>query len=174
MKPEKWGRYAWTFLHAVTIEYPENPTKTDKLNYYNYFNSLPKVLPCDNCKINLDKHMASLPLTDNNLSCRANLIKWGIDLHNIVNKDTGKPQVSYNDALEQFKNLGDEPKPNIWPYIIIILLIIVVLSVIFYFCFYQNYSYKKLELKNAVAFFLHLFPKHSRKQIFQKKLALKL
>ena len=37
MEPSKWGSQAWTFLHAITYVYPENPTDTDKKSYYDFF-----------------------------------------------------------------------------------------------------------------------------------------
>ena len=45
-----WGPSAWTFLHTITFNYPENPNNQDKQNYFNFFNSLKHVLPCKKCK----------------------------------------------------------------------------------------------------------------------------
>ena len=39
MNPEVWGPPAWTFLHSITLAYPDNPSDIDKSNYENFFSS---------------------------------------------------------------------------------------------------------------------------------------
>ena len=59
MEPEIWGSGAWTFLHTITLKYPENPSEDDKQNHKEFFNNLKNVIPCPNCmehyKLNLQK-----------------------------------------------------------------------------------------------------------------------
>jgi hypothetical protein len=105
MKPEIWGKPLWVSFHLITVAYPENPTEKDKNHYYVYINSLKYVLPCDKCKKNLKDHLKKYPLTRKVLSCRTNLVRWGIDLHNVVNYYTGKPLLTYVDALNEINNL---------------------------------------------------------------------
>ena len=33
MEPKIWGEHAWIFLHTITLNYPEEPTFSDKYNY---------------------------------------------------------------------------------------------------------------------------------------------
>jgi hypothetical protein len=106
MKPEIWGKYGWTFFHFVTLGYPDNPTIQDKENYYVWIDHLKYVLPCDNCKQNLKTHIKKYPLTETALMSRSNLVKWGIDLHNVVNYYTGKPMLSYDSALNDLNKLN--------------------------------------------------------------------
>lgn len=112
MKPEIWGKYAWPFFHMVTMGYPENPTDKDKQRYFTYINCMKYVLPCDKCKNNLRKHLKRYPLTEEALSSRAALIKWGIDLHNIVNYYTGKPMLTNEAALFELNKMIDEKTPQ--------------------------------------------------------------
>jgi hypothetical protein len=86
VKSNIWGKHAWKFMHYVTMGYPENPTEEHKNNYKNFFISLKYVLPCSICAKHYEENLEKLPLTDQVLSNRNNLIKWGIDLHNMVNK----------------------------------------------------------------------------------------
>ena len=37
MEPEIWGPNAWTFLHTITLNYPENPSEDDKQNHKDFF-----------------------------------------------------------------------------------------------------------------------------------------
>ena len=50
MNPSIWGPKAWFFLHSVSFNYPDNPTKNDKVEYKRFFESIQYILPCDNCK----------------------------------------------------------------------------------------------------------------------------
>ena len=53
MKPEIWGPHAWIFLHSITFDYPDNPTKEVKEKYKGFFESLQDILPCEKCKKSL-------------------------------------------------------------------------------------------------------------------------
>ena len=37
MEPKVWGPGAWLFLHSITMNYPENPSETEKMYYKNFF-----------------------------------------------------------------------------------------------------------------------------------------
>ncbi len=100
IKPEIWGRPGWNFLHMVTLAYPENPTLDDKRNYFTYLYTLQYILPCDKCKDNMTKHLKERPLNTWALTNRENLVKWGIDIHNLVNRENGKPIWTYDQALD--------------------------------------------------------------------------
>ena len=60
MNPEIWGPPAWTFLHSVTLAYPDNPSDRDKSNYENFFNELQPILPCAKCSQNYMKHLTQV------------------------------------------------------------------------------------------------------------------
>ena len=83
-----WGPPAWTFLHTVTYNYPENPTEDDKHNFYNFFMSIQHILPCEKCKEHYKQNIQKYDLK-NSLGSRQELVKWLIDLHNDINKDNG-------------------------------------------------------------------------------------
>ena len=59
-----WGPPAWTFLHTVTYNYPENPTDNDKRNFYNFFMSLQHVLPCNKCKAHYQQNIQKYDLSE--------------------------------------------------------------------------------------------------------------
>jgi hypothetical protein len=136
MLPEIWGKYGWNFIHLVTLDYPKYPTEEDKQNYYNFFYTLQFVLPCDKCRYNLSHHLKKYPLNDNALSSRNNLVKWGIDLHNIVNYYTGKPMLTYSEALDDINSLTYPEKTNniIYVFLVVVALIIICYLLYHYAC----------------------------------------
>ena len=135
MKPEIWGKYGWSFLHLVTMAYPTDPTDEDKQHYYDYFHALKYVLPCNKCCYNMAGHMKKFPLTTEVLSSRKNLVKWGIDLHNVVNYYTGKEMLSYADAMNEINKLINKPTDysNYVYYALIIIAIIIILFLCYYY-----------------------------------------
>lgn len=110
MLPDIWGKYGWNFLHLVTVGYPERPTKSDMKKYRDFFMQLQYVLPCDKCKYNMGVHLKKYPLTDNVMANQSSLIKWGINLHNLVNQQTGKRVISHIEAIQYINNLVNDQK----------------------------------------------------------------
>jgi len=116
MKPKVWGPKAWFFIHAIALNYPKNPTFQQKREYSNFFKSLKHVLPCDACAKNYGINIDKYPI-DNYLDTTEKLFNWTVDLHNMVNYETGKPQVSYLDAynlhMEKYDaNYKEEEEKN--------------------------------------------------------------
>lgn len=131
MLPDIWGKYGWNFIHLITLDYPQHPTDSDKTNYRNFFYALIYVLPCAKCKHNLAKNISNFPLTDNILSNRSSFVKWGIQIHNIVNNHLGKPVLSYKEALYEIKKLANPKKEdNTITYIIALVAIIFMIFMI--------------------------------------------
>ena len=137
MLPEIWGRYGWNFLHLVTFNYPDNPTELDKEHFFQFFYSLQYILPCGKCRYNLSNHLKKYPLTAESLSSKTNLVKWCIDLHNIVNYYIGKPMLTYTEAINEINKLIN-PQQNSKKWIIYLLILIVVLMIIIFFVLYNR------------------------------------
>ena len=114
--PDAWGPHAWKFLHYVSLGYSDRPTKEDKEKYKSFFLLLQDVLPCSICREHFKENYSKLPLTDEILSSRNNLVKWVIDLHNVVNEMKNKSTVSYEEAIElmmnNFETSEDEERSN--------------------------------------------------------------
>jgi hypothetical protein len=99
MDKDVWGPSMWTSIHAIALHYPDAPTRTDKKNYRNYFKGLGDVLPCDVCSNNYALHLLELPVEDY-LDSKDKLFEWTVKLHNFVNKDLNKPQMTVADAKQ--------------------------------------------------------------------------
>ena len=130
-----WGPPAWTFLHTVTYNYPDNPTEDDKRNFYNFFMSLQHVLPCEKCKEHYKQNIQKYDL-NNSLGSRQELVKWLIDLHNDINKDNGKPVWSYSDVYNKYQDMYKSDSV-INKVLIFIILCIVLILIFFLFNIYD-------------------------------------
>jgi hypothetical protein len=132
MRADIWGPHAWIFLHSISLEYPDSPTKADKDNMRKFINSLGDVLPCKKCIINFKLHDKTL--NDNVLSSKKNLVKWFIDVHNAVNKENNKPELTYDDALKHILVLyNNNNKNNIMVgYFLVVLIVIIIMSFLLY------------------------------------------
>lgn len=104
MNPNKWGPHAWIFLHSITFNYPDKPTKETIIRYKNFFEALQFVIPCDICQDHYKENIIKVKLTSHALKSRKNLIEWLIDLHNEVNKTQGKKIMSYEEVIDFYVN----------------------------------------------------------------------
>lgn len=112
LAPCSWGSAAWHFLHSISLAYPEKVgfTPKDQIiknNYYQFFDLLGDVLPCEECKKHYRQNFNSNNLM-NSLSSRKDFAKWVYDLHNMVNKGTNVPQSEwphFRDVYIKYDNL---------------------------------------------------------------------
>lgn len=115
MKTIFWGKYFWYCIHLTALGYPENPNHKDKLIYKQFYLCLGKILPCPKCSANFVRHLITLPI-DSFLQNRQMLFKWTVYMHNIVNKEIGKPQwnVEYAEAYyKTYQYINDTQIKNV-------------------------------------------------------------
>ena len=103
MNQNIWGPHLWFSLHTITFNYPLKPSQDDKDNYRNFFNSMKHVIPCSVCKKNYIRHLNEIPI-DQHLHNRKSLVYWVIDLHNMVNGETGKKILSYDNVIKKYED----------------------------------------------------------------------
>lgn len=94
-----WGTPFWQVLHAVTFNYPPEPTASDKTRMRAFIQLVPYLLPCGLC----GQHFFSMlqtdePLTDAALASRDTLARWMVRVHNRVNKRLHKAEVRFEDV----------------------------------------------------------------------------
>lgn len=154
MNPTIWGPYGWAFLNSIVLTYPNNPTNEDKNSMYIFLNSLGDVLPCKKCQINYKNNLVKYPVNNEVLNNKNNLTKWIIDIHNEVNKETNKKELTYQEALDSMKqqldinNINNINKCNNnnnlkecfsmnqttnWLLIIILIVILIIVIILIYF-----------------------------------------
>ena len=100
-----WGPAMWHTLHTISFNYPVNPTTQDKNNYMKFFKSIGNILPCKYCRDNFKKNLETIKLTKETMKNRQSVSKWVYNLHNHINKMTGKSHYkTYEDIRETYEN----------------------------------------------------------------------
>ena len=126
INPNLWGESFWNVIHYITMAYPDDPTEEDRQNISAFIKSLQHVLPCETCRNHFKANLITYPLTNES---RYNFITWAVNVHNEVNRRTGKPEMSIDEAI----NLYTTKKQYDYSQIItIILLILLIVIIIFY------------------------------------------
>ena len=115
MEPNIWGPGAWTFLHSITLNYPNHPTLNQKKIYSDFFNLLGKVLPCMKCQYNYQEHLKNYPINFH-LDSKEKLSRWLVKIHNMTNKETGKKEITYQQFLKEIDEIYDSPEESITYY----------------------------------------------------------
>ena len=99
-----WGKYIWKALHYISLGYPNDPTEQQKDDYKTFYTLLKSVLPCKICREHYKENLKNHPLSNDALKNKDSLIKWTIDLHNIINEELGYSIMPYNDALNDINS----------------------------------------------------------------------
>jgi hypothetical protein len=107
---ELWGSEGWHFIHFICLNYPDQPTEADKREYKQFFELLPKVMPCPPCGFHFEENMKKHPIR---LYSKKELFEWSIDMHNEVNAMNDKRILSYEEAYNEIwkntkKNVDSE------------------------------------------------------------------
>ena len=135
---DQWGPSGWSFIHYIALKYPKDPTNEDKEKYFTFFNTLQYVLPCEKCAANYGKNLEELPIRES-LSNNADLFKWTVDIHNLVNTELNKPTLTYEEALNIYLNKTNKTY-NV--YILLSFGLLVILLI--YYC-YKNKIFSRFK-----------------------------
>ena len=131
MNPEIWGPGAWTFLHTITLNYPNNPD-IDVIDYHkNFFILLKNIIPCEKCKKHYSQYLIDNPIGDV-LNNKQDFVIWLNKLHNVINVRNNKPEMNIKNMIKLYKKKYSE-KNNFKMYILILLFVIIIF--LFYWLF---------------------------------------
>jgi len=95
---KNWGPYFWGTLHLACLSAPSVLTQEHKAAFQALVESYTKVLPCPMCQVHFTEVLQKYPLQDS-LNTSEDLFLWSVAVHNAVNANIGKPQVTPIDAL---------------------------------------------------------------------------
>ncbi len=100
-----WGPSMWHYLHTMSFNYPNKPTKNDKKHYKEFILGMQHVLPCGHCRKNLKNNFKAHPLRLCDLKDRVSFSKYIYNLHELVNKMLGKKSgLTYCDVRERYEH----------------------------------------------------------------------
>ena len=102
MDPKVWGPFLWYILHIISFNYPLNPSYADKRIYHDFYVNFKDLIPCANCQKHYRQHLHSNPITPA-LDSRADLVKWVIQMHNLVNISLGKPIMTVEEVIAAYQ-----------------------------------------------------------------------
>jgi hypothetical protein len=115
-----WGPALWHYIHAMSFNYPVNPTTENKKYYRDFIYNLRYVLPCKYCRINLTNNLKQKPLLACHMKNRGTFSKYIYELHELVNKMLGKKShLSYCDVRERYEHFRSrctEEKPRVFTF----------------------------------------------------------
>jgi len=105
-RADVWGPRYWFVLHTIAFNYPNKPNATLKRKYYDFIMNLPILIPDPDIGENFSRLMDKYPVTPY-MDHKSDFQKWVNFIHNQVNKQLGKPQISlqqaYNDYAYHYK-----------------------------------------------------------------------
>lgn len=102
ISPNAWGPYAWGTIHLFCLGAPETLDAKAQKAFREFFEHLPYVLPCPACQQHLLENLDKVQLTEDALATRESLFAWSVRLHNLVNLQTKKPEMSVERAKEHW------------------------------------------------------------------------
>ena len=95
--PKIWGPHVWATMHAFAL-YVDRTQDLDRLIAFRAFlNDLVALLPCTTCRQDYSAYLAK-----HEMPGLSRAFEWTVDLHNYVNRKTGRPAYSLEAAKAQW------------------------------------------------------------------------
>lgn len=114
LPPQVWGPLFWHTIHIIALGYPiQEPPYQVKRAAKEFYESLASLIPCPACREHYSKHLKDNPISPS-LDRRADLFSWTVNLHNVVNKSLGKPNVSETEVIAFYTKLGERQRSPLW------------------------------------------------------------
>jgi hypothetical protein len=105
MGPDVWGPIFWTTMHIVSLGYPASPSKAEQTAAIAFYQSLTEMIPCPICKVHYRAHLAESPV-ESAVESRDALIFWVFTLHNKVNAQLGKREITFQEYIQNMNALA--------------------------------------------------------------------
>ena len=103
-EPEVWGPHYWFFLHTVSESYPLRPTSVTKKKYYDLLINFPLFIPNQDIGDKFSQLLDKYPMSPY-LDSRESFVRWVHFIHNKLNIQLGKEELSMPISLENYRNL---------------------------------------------------------------------
>ena len=100
--PNVWGPHYWFFLHTIGYSYPELPNEVTKRKYYDLITNMPLFIPDSDIGDKFSRMIDRYPVTPY-LDNRDSFVRWVHFVHNKINVQLGKEELSLPMALEKYR-----------------------------------------------------------------------
>lgn len=111
--PTTWGPFFWHTMHLVALGYPNKPSYAEKRAAKEFYESLTHLIPCPTCKLHYADNLKEIPVSPS-LDTKKDLFRWTVKMHNMVNKQLGKPEIQELDAIAFYHKLGALGRSPVW------------------------------------------------------------
>tara|TARA_A100001015_G_scaffold224377_1_gene253005 strand:- start:2124 stop:2537 length:414 start_codon:yes stop_codon:yes gene_type:complete len=126
-----WGPSFWKTLHIICHHYPIQPNSVMKKKIYDFFHNLPVFIPDHEIGDKFSEILDQYPMKPY-LDSRDALCKWIHFIHNRINIQLNKPQLSYKDYIKLYTYTPEKSNTinyfNYTGFIVIIILLIIIFS----------------------------------------------
>lgn len=104
-EPAVFGPHFWFTLHNGACKYPVEANDFYISRMKGFILGIPIMLPCEKCKVHAYEFIESNAHMLNSIcKSRRSLKNFFIDFHNFVNKNTGKPEMTYEEVDKIYKD----------------------------------------------------------------------
>lgn len=97
-----WGAPTWYFFHTIASKIKTESFEEHKTQVLQIITNVCNNLPCPSCAEHATRYIQGM--NANTIKCKDDLIKFLFIFHNNVNERKRKPEFSYNDLIEKYKN----------------------------------------------------------------------
>jgi len=104
LDPNVWGPHYWFFIMTLAISYPLKANDVTKKKYYDLINNIPLFIPHPKIGNNFSKLLDKYPVSPY-LEGKDAFLKWVHFIHNKVNVETGKDEITYTEAINSYHEL---------------------------------------------------------------------
>lgn len=104
MNPQVWGPSFWFVMHTVSLNYPDDPSYTDRRTHYDFYHIIRDVLPCVMCRQHYTELLEQFPVQPF-LDSKTSLVSWVVMIHNQVNKRLDKPMIDREEMLANYQQV---------------------------------------------------------------------
>jgi hypothetical protein len=132
-----WGPPMWFFLHTIAMCYPLHPNAVTKKKFYDFFQNLYLFIPIESHASNFSKLLDEYPITPY-LDNRESLVRWIWFIHNKINQQLEKPQISLNEFYVKYyeaykpKNIKQHEYLKFREKFIYVVFVIILIAIIYY------------------------------------------
>lgn len=101
LDPNVWGPHYWFFLMTIAVSYPKKANDVLKKKYYDFIMNIPLFIPDDKMGNKFSRILDKYPV-EPYLDTRESFIKWIHFIHNKINSQLGKNEISYIEAINNY------------------------------------------------------------------------